>query len=170
MDGNFYNLLSKTFINYGNMEFEISATVKECASKVTAEASKITREKDMELFAKEYASSFVDTSAFVFEASGTDEETNICVDELTKISLGQTMGQLIARDNMLDISQAALETENIGLQTLVTAYTETPSFGSISSPIEKQLELVNQIDFIKAQRNSLKVQIAKLESLNSNFF
>jgi uncharacterized protein YueI len=136
MDGQFYSLLNKAFAIYGNLENDASTTVKESSGKVTVEALKIVREKDAELFLKEFAAQFAEPSPFTFEAASTDEEDRIIADEFTKVSLGQKLGLLIAKNDALNVQELVLEKDHEGITTLVQAYQETPSFGSSASPVE----------------------------------
>ena len=80
--------------------------------------------------------------------------------------MGQNLGDLIRLDDQLQEQQGPLEKEREGVEQLVKAYLDNPSFGNAASPVEQLLEIQNQIDLIKAQRFSLNVQIQKLEELN----
>lgn len=159
MDGTLYTLLSKTFTEYTVLETDMANVSKECALKIGNEASKITREKDLELFFKEFAGVFLDAQVFTFEASGTDSQKNIVVDEITKISLGQKLGVLLAKEEALKSQIASSDKELEGIAHLLQAYQETPSFGNTSTALEKQGDIINLLDYMHAQECALSIQI-----------
>lgn len=103
---------------------------------IRLEIGQVSRENDIQLFLKENYITFKHALPFAFEAVGLDECKEYTVDEITKIELGQRLGQLIALDNDFITLQETKEKELKGAEQLVDLYTAAPQSGNAVSPIE----------------------------------
>lgn len=164
-DGKLFGVLQQTFDTYGSLEKDLAVAMNQSVAKISADASKITREKDNEYFLKENTSLFTAPADFYLENVGEDTFVDLVVDEVTRVTLGQALGSLIYKDKVLAASKAVLEKEQEGVKTLLQAYADNPSFGSAVAPFEQKQELGNQIDLLNAQRYAISAQIKALEAL-----
>ncbi|KAH6562894.1 hypothetical protein BASA50_001645 [Batrachochytrium salamandrivorans] len=165
IDGDFYTTFTNMLSQFTHIESFISTSLKESSENVDKKISKINRQRDIEIFLKEYHQIFNEQAPFSFDAALTDESREITVDESSKTPLGERLGELISRDESLSLSQTQREKELSGLVQMAETYAATPQFGNAATPLEQKLDIKNAIALIKAQRIRINVQIQTLKEL-----
>lgn len=165
MDGHFYKALSKAYEQFLIADQLYFDQIKGSSIKLGEGIPQLVRTVDAAYFVKENDAVFKMPADIKFEMCDPDKSCEISLDEVTKVSLGQKLGILLRRDDLLLETQSCLEKQVDAIGQLAELYTENPK--GTASPYEQQTELQNQIDLIKCQRWTLFVKIKTLEDLAS---
>ncbi|KAI8911538.1 hypothetical protein EDD86DRAFT_245817 [Gorgonomyces haynaldii] len=155
-------LFSKTQMFLKHLEDSGKKNVQvtnEVLQNIAVSTFKIDRTVDTEQFFKEFQQIFQQPAPIEMDQPEGDSTKEIVIDDVSKVTLGQYLGLLVQRDDVLSEAQKPLEKEIEGLTLLMQAYTDTPQFGQPFSPMEKQVEIQNQLDMIKCQRYNLYTQM-----------
>ena len=127
---------------------------------------KINREADVKEFINDFPQAFKSNIPLQFEPAAIDSFAEIIVDDVTKISLGKFLGQLLSKDEQLAATQIIKDNELVGANALIVQYTQNPDLGNPTQSREMIVEIQNQQDELYAQREVLKAQIDALLALN----
>jgi hypothetical protein len=133
LDGSYYPTLTGLLNKYTAMESLVSDGLASSINLIKSKIPEITRERDMGDFLNDYRNIFETPSQFTFEMYPSDDTKLIVVDEVTKVILGQKLGEMIVREEELSVAFETKERELEGLQKMSNVYNATPSFGDASS-------------------------------------
>ncbi|TPX37007.1 hypothetical protein SmJEL517_g00786 [Synchytrium microbalum] len=166
LDGTYYQTFGKALTTLVNLE-EGYATMLTGSVQITQQAvNKINRDKENEQFVKEFHPVFVaDPKEFKFESSSNDNGTAICVDDVTKVVLGQRLARIMTRESELKSDLDRKEKELAGIVQMAQVYSENPAFGNAATPLESKLELETSIDLLRSEHTKITAQIELLTSL-----
>ncbi|KAJ3291271.1 F-BAR and double SH3 domains protein 1 [Borealophlyctis nickersoniae] len=164
MDGHYYTLLVTLLNKYSDMESDFAQSLTASLQNIRFSVQRVDRTTDADAFMKENAALFKDPETFPFEKSSGDDTDHLTVDEVTKVSLGQRLARLIARDEELAPSLVQKERELAGVQHLTDVYNAQPAFGQASTAVEQRQEIESSIDLLKAMRSRILAQIQLLKS------
>ena len=104
--------------------------------RIKTEVESVLRDNEIKLFLDEFPQIFKEVAPLPFDPSGQDAVKELVVDELTKIALGQKLGELILEDQYLIENQEVKEKELHGAKQLVELYTLAPQTGNAATPME----------------------------------
>ncbi len=167
IDGSVYSLLKEILEKFATFEQEFAKSVQTSALATKMQASIISRETDVSTFLADNSAIFHEGLLLSFERTGSDVVQEIVVDDITKVSLGQKLGHLIAADTELSVLQETKEKELKGAQQLVDLYTNDPQTGNPTSPVELLQDVENSLVIIKCQRTKFIEQMDILRHLKS---
>ena len=111
IDGSVYSLLKEILEKFARFEQEFAKSVQTSALATKMQASIISRETDVSTFLADNSAIFHEGLLLSFEGTGSDVVQEIVVDDITKVSLGQKLGHLIAADTELSVLQETKEKE-----------------------------------------------------------
>ncbi|KAJ3037389.1 F-BAR and double SH3 domains protein 1 [Rhizophlyctis rosea] len=163
MDQNYYRLLSSTFEKLTEGESALAEFMRSSAETLRVATEKIDRKTDEAVFLEDNADIFRKPEPFAYDKNSVDELNELVVDDVSKVTLGRRLANLLARDEDIAPNVAKRERELAGLQHLTDAYTAQPSFGSPLTASEQRLEIQNAIDLLQAIRTRISSQIAMLK-------
>ncbi|RKO83745.1 hypothetical protein BDK51DRAFT_30696, partial [Blyttiomyces helicus] len=166
LDGTFYTNLVSLLSGQCALEEESARVALETVEVVKGTVARIDRSADVGAFVTENAGLFNNPGGAVVECAHGDSTRSLLVDEVTKVTLGQLLGRLIAREQELAASLAQKEKELVGLKQMADVYSNTPSFGNASSPLEQKSEIEFAIEMARASQTRVNAQIALLRNAN----
>eukprot|EP00842_Homolaphlyctis_polyrhiza_P006385 jgi/Hompol1/6748/HPOL_001192-RA len=109
IDGDYYKTINRLLHEYTTLETSVSQSTKLSADRVETEVAKVDRQR---------------------------ENREIVVDEASKTTLGQRLGEFIVRDEALSTAISQREKELAGVIQMAEAYAATPQFGNAATPLE----------------------------------
>ena len=100
LDGSYYQTFGKALTTLLNLEESYATTLTTSCQATHQSVQKINRDKENEQFVKEFQPVFIaEPKEFKFESSFNDSGSSVCVDDVTKVVLGQRLSKIISREN-----------------------------------------------------------------------
>ncbi|KAJ1564318.1 NADPH oxidase organizer 1, partial [Cladochytrium tenue] len=136
MDGEYHSKLKEAVLGYVQVEGGFISTLSEGSTRVQEMASSIDRDKDLEMFLVDHATTFVLSKHFTFELAGSDDVRSLEVDDMSRVALGERLFRLINQEAEMRATAEKKQKELLAVQQLASTYKETPQFGNANNPLE----------------------------------
>lgn len=135
IDGSYYLTLSELLKKYADFENVVSQSVDQSMQILRDNVGLISRPEEVKYFLDDFKQTFNDNPHMNFENVGIDVCKEVYVDDVTKIALGQKLGQMLVIDAALIREQEAKEKELKGAQQLLDLYNTSEKHEKTASPL-----------------------------------
>jgi hypothetical protein len=135
IDGSYYLTLTDLLNKYADFENVVSKSVDESMLILRDNIQMISRPEEVKYFLDDFKQTFNDNPHLNFETVGIDDCKEVFVDDVTKIALGQKLGQMLVIDAALIQQQEAKEKELKGAQQLLDLYNTSEKHEKTASPL-----------------------------------
>ncbi|KAJ3020381.1 UNVERIFIED_CONTAM: hypothetical protein HDU68_010217, partial [Siphonaria sp. JEL0065] len=162
-----FHTTARTLIGtYTDLESSVAQTISDAVQHIRRVADKVDHKIDTESFVFDNTQLFSDPKPFVFEPVISDKESNIVVNDLSKVVLGNKLSHLISRMGDLSTALEKKRVDAAAIKQLASTYSATPQFGNAMASLDQLLDAENAIDLIQCIQARLAAQIRVLEKSN----
>ncbi|KAI8899137.1 hypothetical protein BC833DRAFT_586959 [Globomyces pollinis-pini] len=165
LDGKYYKVLIESLQSFTELEMDISNTIKSNAEILVPFIDDISAEKETNIFLNENSAVFDENPQLSFDSSSSDRIHDFVIDEITSVSLGNRLGDLIVQDDNLKKSLEEKQEELLSLKQS-SKQSINGSNQSINHDTLSIQDVQNAIDIIGCQRRKINYQVEKLKAIN----
>ncbi|KAJ3295298.1 Intersectin 1 (SH3 domain protein) [Rhizoclosmatium sp. JEL0117] len=165
-DNDFHAVARNMFAIHTELETSLAQSITDAVGHIRVVCDKIDHKIDTETFVFDNAQLFADPKPYIFEAYPGDRESDIVVNDTSKVVLGHKLAHLQTQSDEIASALAKKTAEHAGVKQLAATYAATPQFGNAMATADQLLDLENSMDILICVQRRLTVQIAILERAN----
>jgi len=165
IDDNYYESMTGIYEMLNNLHVDYSEELNNGIKVIQESISQINREADNKLFLTQNDLFFKKPEPFVYEPYGSDNISNIILNDTTKHELSMLLEvfnkQLISIEQNIEKSKRELK----GIEQLILVYSDKPSFGNADESINQRDEVKEQLDKLNKDREIYSFIVNKLKGI-----
>jgi len=169
IDDNYYESMSGIYEVLTNLHVDYARELDNSIKVIQDSISKIDREADNTMFTNQNELYFKKPEPFVFEPYGSDNISNIILNENTKHQLSMSLEvfnkQLISIEQNIEKSNRELQ----GIEQLIKVYSDKPTFGNAEDSKSQRDEVKEKLEKLKSDREIYNYIVNKLKDIGVEF-
>ncbi|KAJ3053967.1 F-BAR and double SH3 domains protein 1, partial [Rhizoclosmatium hyalinum] len=165
-DNDFHAVARNMFAIHTELETSLAQSITDAVGHIRVVCDKIDHKIDTETFVFDNAQLFADPKPYIFEAYPGDRESDIVVNDTSKVVLGHKLAHLQTQSDEIASALAKKTADHAGVKQLAATYAATPQFGNAMATADQLLDLENSMDILICVQRRLTAQIAILERAN----